>query len=230
MGNPLKWLAALFSKPSPLPQEVAKPGIGYPPPYPPVKPEPPPTLREREEWLRDRLVALWLRDKGMRETGFNRGPLVDTINQEMSTRYYGLPGRLLGKPYCISALIVRGVLQLAKEEGLKVPRWMITPGTQEFWGNAPTKYRFPVGLSNDLAKKADFGLMRNYNDSGKGHAYGFTRPEDPDVQHTAEYNTDGEGSREGDGFWEKGRTRRGDTSKKYLGHVDVIRALIDYNS
>jgi lysozyme len=168
--------------------------------------------------LRDELVDLWRKDLGQRETnGKNRSPMIDAINERL--------GVAKGSPYCIGGLLVRGVEVLCKKHGLKNPVTM-TAGTQNFYNKAPAKYKHAKGVH---AKKGDIGILVNKDDAGHGHAFGFREEQVTADQRTIEYNTNGAGSRDGDGVFELERTDLGTLTKTYRGSVDVIQWIMDAN-
>lgn len=172
-----------------------------------------------EEKLRQELVALWIKDIGMKETGFNRGAWVDAINKVLHVPE--------GSAYCIGALLVRGVKVLCEKYKLKIPKKMMDASTQNFWRNAPLEFK---NEKPAFAKLGDFGILRNFADAGKGHAFGFRLPEtSASKQETVEYNTDLSGSREGDGCYTGIRSQSGTSSKEYLGSVDVVAWIMSEN-
>lgn len=174
-----------------------------------------------EQRLRDRIVTLWQSDLDQYETkGSNRSPMIDEVNTHVSGAY-------LGAPYCIAGLVYRGIMAICKEEGLKMPSWMNTASTQSFYNSAPDKYKISKDSPNK-AKKGDIGIQQRYSNPDQGHAYGF-RADENYSQLTIEYNTDPGGSRNGDGVYERTRSRSGDAEKKYRGSVDVIKAILEAN-
>lgn len=165
------------------------------------------------------IVLLCLEDVGARETeGKNRSKLIDGINKSI--------GSGMGEPYCLAGVIVRGAMRLCQTKGLKLPPKAKSAGTQDFFRTTPSKYKV---LKGSKAKKGMIGILQNYADSGKGHAFMFTEDEGA-VQKTVEYNTNVAGSRDGDGVYQGERTQEGTSSKKYLGAVDIVQWIIDYNS
>lgn len=171
-----------------------------------------------EDYLRTKLVAYWNHDVGQEEThGRNRSPMIDYVNK--------ITGAGNGAPYCIGGLLVRGVRQMCIDLGLKCPVPIIA-GTQSFWAKS-ANYRKAKG-SGKLAKLGDIGILRNKGDKSHGHAFGFDKPE-TEKQYTVEYNTDGSGSRDGQGVWKLVRTQSGTATKDYLGSVDVVAWIMDAN-
>lgn len=184
-------------------------------PQEPIATMNPPWLAEAK--LRAALVAKMRSQLGEREThGKNRSPLIDRVNK------YTNAGN--GAQYCISACVY-DVNEVCKELGLKNP----VPAecsTQAFYRNAPSKYRRPKGTK---AKMGDIGIQQSRNDPGHGHAYMFRKDQIDEKHLTIEANTDGSGGRDGDGWYERTRTDDGDSSKKYLGAVDVAQWILDAN-
>jgi len=172
----------------------------------------------REQYLRDKLVAILMKDLGLREThGKNRSPIIDAVNTRLHVP--------LGSPYCIGALLVRGVETLCTLEKLVNPVVM-TAGTQKFWFRAPEKFK---KFKGNKAKKGDIGILVNKSDENYGHAFMF-REDETNVQKTCEYNTSPAGSRDGDGFYCLDRNANGTISKTYRGSVDVIAWILSVNS
>lgn len=172
-----------------------------------------------EALLRDYLVYLWLKDQGQREThGKNRSPMINAVNKRLHVPQ--------GSPYCIGALLVRGVEVLCTKHSLRNPVIM-TAGTQNFWWKTPVKYRREKG---ELGQKADIGILVNKSDPAHGHAYGLAKAQtDSKLQATIEYNTSPAGSRDGDGVYQLIRSQDGTGTKTYRGCVDVIQWICDVN-
>jgi len=176
-------------------------------------------MSEKEKYLRDKLVTLWMKDIGQREDrGKNRSVMIDACNKRMGVK--------MGEPYCISGLLARGVEVLCTQEELVNPVIM-TAGTQKFWHRSPEKYRKLKGM---LSLKSDIGILVNKDNAGKGHAFGFKEDETPKKQMTCEYNTSPAGSRDGDGFYCLERVQEGTKTKTYRGSVDVIKWIMDANN
>jgi hypothetical protein len=176
------------------------------------------TTISREQELRNELVALCEADLAQREDkGPNRSEMIDAINKRL-----GVP---LGSPYCIGGLLVRAVEVLCTRHDFVNPVVM-TAGTQKFWRNAPEKFK---KLKGNKAKKGDIGILVNKNDAAHGHAFMF-REDETNVQLTIEYNTNGAGSRNGDGVYRLQRTAEGTISKTYRGSIDVVAWILSVNS
>lgn len=163
---------------------------------------------------RQEILELWLRDKGLRETGGkNRSPVIDAINLRIRKG-------TLGAPYCIAGLLARGVIPFCEKYGLKMNKIHITHGTQEF---------FNVMAKNGFAKSegdvADIGIMQNRSDKNYGHAWGVKKRLNKKDYESAEYNTDGSGGRDGDGFYIRERDNDGDFLKSFRGFIDVVAAI-----
>lgn len=171
-----------------------------------------------DQYLREKLVGYWNHDVGQEEThGRNRSPMIDYINK--------ITGAGNGAPYCIGGLLVRGVRQMCLDLGLKCPVPIIA-GTQSFWAKS-AEYRTPKG-SSKLAQHGDIGILRNKGDKSHGHAFGFDKDE-TSKQYTVEYNTNGAGSRDGQGVYKLVRTQSGTATKDYLGSVDVVKWILAAN-
>lgn len=179
-----------------------------------------PDFTNLEIQLADQIVANAVADLGQRETnGKNRSPMIDAINKAL-----GVP---MGSPYCIGGILIRCVKPACQILKLNVPTGMITAGTQHFWSHAPLKYKIPHGQK---LRKGDLGLMQDKGNKSQGHAYLIRQDQlDPLLQLTVEYNTDGAGGRDGDGVYEKTRSENGDAAKIYLGGVDVVSWILEFN-
>lgn len=179
-------------------------------------------VRINEElFLRDELINLLLIDEGLTETdGPNRSPLVDYINKEI--------GAPLGSPYCISGFLIRGVKQLCTKHKLINPVYM-TASTQEF-ANYVVKYR-PQYIHEVPARalKADLCILQLIDDVKKGHGYTLTENESAHGQKTFEYNTNAQGSRNGDGNHRRLRFATGSKTMRYRFAVDVVAWILDAN-
>lgn len=173
-----------------------------------------------DQQTRRELILLVREDLNERETqGKNSSPMIDKVNKTVKGAYFRAP-------YCLSGLVARGLMRLCAKHNWKLPPWMNIASTQEFWEKAPEKYKIPKGRPGEMA---DICIMRQYSDADRGHAYILEDDQISTTQHTIEYNTDGSGGRDGDGVYRRIRTQDGDSSKKYLGAVDVIQAILDYN-
>jgi hypothetical protein len=168
---------------------------------------------------RKEILDLWSRDVGQRETnGKNRSPLIDSIN----TRIGGV--KTLGAPYCIAGLLARGVIPFCERHGFKMNRVHLTHGTQEFF-----RVMSKNGYARTTGDVADIGIMQNRTDENYGHAWGVVKKLNAHDYKSAEYNTDGSGSRDGDGFYFRERDDDGDFGKKFRGFIDVVQAIADAN-
>jgi hypothetical protein len=174
-------------------------------------------MDEFDSILRADLVKFWREDLSQRETdGKNRSPMIDAINKRLHVP--------LGSPYCIGALLVRGVERLCTVHKLKNPVVM-TGGSQLFYASAPSMFKGPF----KLCRKGDIGIMQSIATPTQGHAFGFTEDENLGKFKTIEYNTNGVGSRDGDGVYELVRSRAGTMTKKWRGSVDVVAWIISAN-
>lgn len=171
-----------------------------------------------EEKLRKQIIIEAMTYEGMRETnGNNRAPWIDKINMWADSS--------LGQPYCIAgALFV--VNNACKDLGLKNPCGN-NPSTQSWYNNAPLVYKTVRGQK---PKMGAIGIERNRLDSSRGHAY-IHKTDVEDINHmpTCEFNTDGSGGRDGDGFYTRIRSQEGDANKAYRGSVDVVVWILTHN-
>lgn len=172
-----------------------------------------------EDFLRIRFVDLICRDINLRETyGKNRHNTIDNINIRMK-----LP---LGSAYCLSGLLTRGVDDLCQELDLFNPVLMLG-STQTWWQRVPAKYKVFDFMA---AQMADICIMRKTSLPWLGHAYTLCVPAFENVHNTAEYNTNKEGSDDGEGFYLLSRIKDDSKTMTYLGSVDVIKWICDENN
>jgi len=165
--------------------------------------------------LRLSLVKLISEDIGQREThGKNRSPLIDEINQKLF-----IP---LGSPYCLSGLMVRGIIRLCDMYELKIP-FKRYASTQKFWQDVPLKYKKEIG------QMADIGIMRDVINPNLGHAFILSDNCVDKKMKTIEYNSNPAGSRDGDGVYRSNRFTSGTRTQAFLGCVDVIQWIEDEN-
>lgn len=171
-----------------------------------------------DQKLRAQIIIENQKYNGKRETGGkNRAPWIDEINT--------WSGAGLGEPYCIGGALFC-VSKACKALGLKNPCGN-NPGTQSWFRNAPEKFKHGKGYKPRLA---DICIEQQRANSGKGHAYTISSVvTDIKKMKSLEFNTDGSGGRDGDGFYPRVRSQDGDDLKKYLGSVDVVAWIIDRN-
>ena len=153
-----------------------------------------------------------------RETqGKNRSPFIDAINKEV-----GLP---LGSPYCKAALWVRVFKRVCDKHNLKnpIPR---NGSSQSMLWEAPHELLIAPG---NVPKVGYVGIMTMRKDRAHGHIYLLTEVVNEMKHKTIEYNTNGAGSRDGDGCHELERTVNGSPSKKLSAYVDWIGWVIARN-
>lgn len=171
-----------------------------------------------EETLRSKIIFEAMKYEGKRETnGNNRADWIDEINDWANSDR--------GNPYCIAGALF--VVNLAcKSLGLRNPCGN-NPGTQSWYNSAPLVYKTVRGQK---PKMGAIGIERNRLDSGRGHAYLHkTDVENISNMLTCEFNTDGSGGRDGDGFYTRTRSQEGDASKAYRGSVDVVLWILTHN-
>lgn len=128
---------------------------------------------------------------GVREDGYNRGPMVE--------KYLASVGLKPGNPYCLAGLYWCG--QRAAEMAGEENPMLRTGHCETFFKWA--KSRGYVLSSPKKARLGDIGIM--LFGEGKGHAFIIDQLGQGNWQ-TIEFNTNGAGSREGDGVMR--RTRR----------------------
>ena len=140
------------------------------------------------------------------DEGVNRSALIDAIN-----KWFGLP---MGMPYCISALLWC-LDQYCKENGIStsLPKRASVVG---FF------HCVPESLIHDTPEDGDI-VCWEFGNKGIGHAGLVTEVIDKDTMRTVEFNTsDGKGiNRDGDGCYERIRSRHVSDSFKILGYVRI---------
>jgi len=152
------------------------------------------------------------------DQGSNRSKIIDEFNRRA--------GEDMGEPYCIAgATCVFD--DTCKELGLSNPVG-IHAGTQEFWQNAPSKYK------HDSTFHAVAGMIGIYQDRGNhDHGHGVSVVADMvfpfKTFQTIEFNTNTTGGREGDNCYARQRSVDGTTEMRLLGFVDVCQWVMDYN-
>ncbi len=193
------------------------------PPQIPVKYSGPIT----REIIADKIIATIQRhvDARLKETtGYNRSPVIDIFNRRVGT--------YLGAPYCTSAAwCAIDDACIALELKNPVPP---TASSQAFRKTSfvPSKYIRELG---ELGKRGDACVLQSVGDPQKGHfaILKLDQISGQDSFHTLEYNTDGSGSRDGDGAYQMVRDTV-DRSKKNAGKifvcfVDIPQWILDAN-
>jgi hypothetical protein len=145
-----------------------------------------------------------------KEVPKNRGGWIDQINSSI--------GAPLGSPYCLSGLLYC-LKSLEAATGCKfdLPR---VPGTQYFWNL--TKDEYKVQMPSPWC----IGIMQHRKDPRHGHAVIVVNtPDHYGYFETFEFNTDISGSRDGDGAMFTKRHLTGTAELRFLGFVDLSKAL-----
>lgn len=180
-------------------------------------------MKTREE-IADKIVELIQKDvdANIRETdGKNRSPLIDSFNERV--------GVALGSPYCASASWCR-IDDACKELGLKnpVPK---TAGSQSF-RHSPFVPKAYIRPPHSLGQKGDAAIFQVVGNESQGH-YATVRENqatDSNSFKTLEYNTDGSGSRDGDGAYDMTRHVDGRTGNKFfICFTDIPQWIYDHN-
>lgn len=169
--------------------------------------------------LRNMMVKCAAEDIGQREThGKNRSPFIDEIAKKC-----GVP---LGSPWCAGWVSVRVVRRACIALGLVNP-FGLTYSSQACYTKVPSKYRL---RGDQKAKRGDLGIQQLYNDPTHGHVYMVAEDQvQPKTHKTIEGNTNGLGSRDGDGVYRQLRSTDGTATKKFRGFVDVAQWIVDMN-
>lgn len=163
-------------------------------------------------------------DAGLRESGGkNRGPKIDKANLRAHS--------YLGAPYCAS-MAWCAYDDACKELGLKNPI-PPTASSQAFTNTefVPAKYIRKPGM---LGRKGDVGTLRSPTDSDRGHHTTLCEDQEREpLFKTYEYNTDGSGSRDGDGAYAMTRTtvdfHPRNAGKKFMTFADIPQWIYDAN-
>jgi len=174
--------------------------------------------------IADKIVELIQKDvdNKLRESGGkNRGDRIDQFNTRVKAP--------LGSPYCASGGWC-AIDDACSELGLKNP----VPPTA--WSQAfrihtfvPRRYIKPIEA---LGKKGDVGIFKVDGDDSRGH---YVTVAEDQICHpyfkTLEYNTDGSGSRDGDGCYSMTRSTIGESANKFfMSFTDIPQWILDYNS
>lgn len=155
---------------------------------------------------------------GERETaGPNRSPFIDEINRRA--------GAALGSPYCLAGATC-ALDDACKALGLKNPVG-IHAGTQNWYDSVPEEYKSEKGY----ARLGDIGIFQDRGDRAHGHAFFVAEDEEASslLFGTIEFNTNHQGSRDGDGVWPQERSRAGSPSLALRGFVDVCQWVLVEN-
>lgn len=166
--------------------------------------------------IRDKIVFHMMKNEGQKEThGKNRSPIIDAILKRVNSS--------LGNPYCAAAVWC-AIDDTCKDLSLKNPVGK-TASSQKLFTQSPKEYQ-----KQDHGKKGDGFILQSRKDKSRGHA-GVVRENQVHLKtfFTIEANTDGEGSRDGDGWYKKSRSLDGDSSKSFRGFVDFAQWIYDFN-
>jgi len=161
----------------------------------------------------------------LRETnGYNRSPRIDSFNKRS--------GAALGSSYCASGGWC-AIDDACKKLGLRNPVHP-TASSQAFRKSSfvPAKYIRPEGA---LGRIGDVGVLQVFGDKDHGH---YTTLRANQAVHpsfaTVEYNTDGSGSRDGDGCYAMIRSTKDGSSvnsgKLFICFTDIPQWILDANS
>lgn len=178
-----------------------------------------PPLIDLEDELRKVIVTLCLNDVGQREiNGKNRSPMIDLVNKEI--------GVSLGSPYCISAILIRGVKPAIKILGLKVPSdFKFSASTQLFFNAS----KLHVRPRAELAKRGDIAIWRQKANPALGHA-GLVRSDQQVLASfdSVQYNTSSGAAeeRDGEGVYEKPASTIDSKKWEFRGFIDVCGWIV----
>lgn len=162
-------------------------------------------------------------DAKLRETGGkNRGPRIDSFNKRTGVE--------MGSPYCASGAWC-AIDDACKDLGLKNPM-MPTASSQAFRKEkyVPGKY-----MNHVAGEKGDVAVFQVPDDPSHGHVatLRLTQPSPSTHFSTVEYNTDGSGTRDGDGAYYMARNTIDKSSlnagKLFICFTDVPQWILDFN-
>lgn len=197
------------------------------PPIPLPDTTPKPVGKLTREVIANKIVEIIQRDVDaeMREThGKNRSPRIDSFNKRV--------GVYLGAPYCASGGWC-AIDDACKALGIKNPV-KPTASSQDFRRTSFVPAKF-IRAEGSLGKKGDVGVLQVYGDSSRGHH--TVLREDQATQpnfKTVEYNTDGSGTRDGDGAYAMTRSTvdRSSTNggKIFVCFTDIPGWILSVNS
>lgn len=166
--------------------------------------------------LRDLFIEKCLKLEGQTETdGKNRSPFIDADNKRA--------GVAMGSPYCLTSSLCR-FDEACSELGLKNVVG-IHASTQNWYRKVPKQFILKHG------KKGCIAIFQSKGDKSRGHAAPVRENMMAGSAYfrTIEFNTDGTGSRDGDGVWKKTRSVDGSHSMRFLGFVDVCAWVEESN-
>ena len=161
----------------------------------------------------------------LRETnGKNRSNRIDTLNKRAGT--------YLGAPYCASGGWC-AIDDACKELHLKNPL-KPTASSQAFRKTSyiPAEY---IRANGELGKRGDTATLQVVGDSSHGHHVTVEKDQQAGsfLFDTAEYNTNGLGSRDGDGAYFQKRSTvdrsRENAGKIFVCFTDVSQYVLDHN-
>jgi hypothetical protein len=160
-------------------------------------------------------------DERLREThGKNRSPRIDYFNSRANAP--------MGSPYCASGIwsaIDDACLSLGLQNPIPPTAW-----SQAFRksGFTPKAYIKPQG---ELGKIGDVAVFQVVSDPSRGHLALVRADQKTQPKFlTLEYNTDGSGSRDGDGCYSMSRSTIGKTGNKvFVCFTDVCQWILDHN-
>jgi len=167
-----------------------------------------------------KLIQRDIDDKIRENNGKNRSLRIDGFNARV--------GAPMGSPYCASAAW-SAIDDACRALGLKNPA-QPTASSQSFRRTVfvPQKY---MRYGKELAKKGDVGVFQVIGDSVRGHLVTVLEDQTEfSTFKTLEYNTDGSGSRDGDGAYQMSRKTEGQTGNKlFICFTDIPQWIADAN-
>lgn len=184
----------------------------------PLVVEAPKVVKTLKEEIIERVLAKCKADidSKLRETnGKNRSPKIDTFNRRVGT--------YMGAPYCASSLWCN-FKDVCIELGLNFPM-PATASSQALRYNAPEKYR-----KSSKGKRGDLAIYQQKKNASHGHAMILCKDQEGIKFETYEYNTDADGSRDGDGaYHKKTRTTEGNSTMNFTKFIDLAQWIVDVN-
>ncbi len=159
------------------------------------------------------LILMAKSQVGVRENGFNKGKMVEEFQKVVD-------GKAQSEAWCM-AFMQWVIKKVCDQHGIKNPMYQ-SEHCYTVWNGTPEKYR--------LSKpKAGSIMIQVTKTKGKtnGHTGIVTGGISGDNFSTVEGNTNGAGSSEGDGVYNKTRSIHGSSSMNVKGFIDIEQMILD---
>jgi len=170
------------------------------------------------------IVSTDVNNKLRESGGKNRGPRIDEFNSRAKS--------YVGAPYCASGLWC-AIDDACKILGLNNP----VPPTSSSQAFRKPSFVPPRYMREDgeFAKVGDFGVLQTRAKKSHGHLtlVRYDQASHPNF-YTMEYNTDGSGTRDGDGAYSMQRSTvdfaKINSNKRFICFTDIPQWIEDFNS